>query len=35
MKKFLLGLIILTITFGLGFAAYRAMTVEVPIEEQA
>jgi len=35
MKKFLIGLAILTITFGLGFAAYRAMTVEVPIAEEA
>jgi len=35
MKKFLLGLLILTVTFGLGIVAYRAMTVEVPIADQA
>ena len=33
MKKFLVGLLILTVTFGLGVVAYRAMTVEVPVED--
>lgn len=35
MKKFLVGLLILAITLGLGIAAYRAMTVEVPVEDQS
>jgi len=35
MKKYLLGLLILAVTFGLGVVAYRAMTVEVPVEDQS
>jgi len=33
MKKFLVGVLILAVTFGLGVVAYRAMTVEVPVED--
>jgi hypothetical protein len=35
MKKYLLGLLVLAVTFGLGVVAYRAMTVEVPVEDQS
>ncbi len=34
MKKYLLGLLVLVVTLGLGVVAYRAMTVEVPVEDQ-
>jgi hypothetical protein len=35
MKKPLFGLIILAIAIALGFKIYKAMTVEVPVEDQA
>jgi hypothetical protein len=35
MKKPLLGLIILAIVIALGFKVYKAMTVEVPVEDPA
>jgi len=35
MKKPLLGLIILAIAIAVGFKIYTAMTVEVPVEDQA
>lgn len=35
MKKFILGLLILAIAAGVGFVAYRTMTVEVPVDDQA
>jgi uncharacterized protein YxeA len=35
MKKYLIGLLILAVTFGLGVVAYRTMTVEVPVEDQS
>lgn len=35
MKKYLIGLLVLAITLGLGVVAYRAMTVEVPVEDQS
>ena len=34
MKKPLLGLIILAVMVALGFEIYKAMTVEVPVEDQ-
>jgi len=34
MKKPLLGLIILAVAVALGFKIYKAMTVEVPVEDQ-
>ncbi len=34
MKKPLLGLIILAVMVALGFKIYKAMTVEVPVEDQ-
>jgi hypothetical protein len=35
MKKPILGLIILAVAIALGFKVYKAMTVEVPVEDQA
>jgi len=35
MKKPLLGLLILAVMVALGFKIYQAMTVEVPVEDQA
>ena len=34
MKKLIIGLLILAAAAGLGVIAYRAMTVEVPVEDQ-
>jgi hypothetical protein len=35
MKRILLGFVLLAAAVGLGIAAYRAMTVEVPVDDQA